>query len=68
MTMPAIRVRAVTKNYGALTALAGVDLEIESSFSACSALNGAGKTTLISALAGLVRQTVVQFDCITTSS
>ena len=29
MTMPAIRVRAVTKNYGALTALAGVDLEIE---------------------------------------
>ena len=29
MTMPAIRVRAVTKKYGALTALGGVDLEID---------------------------------------
>ncbi len=56
MTMPAIRVRAVTKNYGALTALAGVDLEIEQGeFFGLLGPNGAGKTTLISALAGLVR-------------
>ena len=56
MTMPAIRVRAVTKKYGALTALAGVDLEIEQGeFFGLLGPNGAGKTTLISALAGLVR-------------
>ena len=56
MTMPAIRVRAVTKRYGVLTALAGVDLEIEQGeFFGLLGPNGAGKTTLISALAGLVR-------------
>ncbi len=56
MTMPAIRVRAVTKRYGVLTALAGVDLEIgQGEFFGLLGPNGAGKTTLISALAGLVR-------------
>ena len=56
MTMPAIRVRAVTKKYGALTALGGVDLEIDQGeFFGLLGPNGAGKTTLISALAGLVR-------------
>ena len=56
MTMPAIRVRAITKKYGALTALGGVDLEIDQGeFFGLLGPNGAGKTTLISALAGLVR-------------
>ncbi len=56
MTMPAICVRAVTKKYGALTALGGVDLEIaQGEFFGLLGPNGAGKTTLISALAGLLR-------------
>jgi ABC-2 type transport system ATP-binding protein len=56
MTMPAIRVSAVTKQYGSLKALGGVDLEIaQGEFFGLLGPNGAGKTTLISALAGLVR-------------
>ena len=56
MTVPAIRVTGVTKQYGALKALAGVDLEIgQGEFFGLLGPNGAGKTTLISALAGLVR-------------
>ncbi|MDD3674429.1 ABC transporter ATP-binding protein [Thauera propionica] len=56
MTMPAIRVSAVTKQYGSLKALCGVDLEIaQGEFFGLLGPNGAGKTTLISALAGLVR-------------
>ena len=54
--IPAIRVSQVVKRYGALTALAGVDLEIrQGEFFGLLGPNGAGKTTLISALAGLVR-------------
>ena len=53
---PAIRVSQAVKRYGALTALAGVDLEIaQGEFFGLLGPNGAGKTTLISALAGLVR-------------
>lgn len=56
MTIPAIRVSAVTKQYGSLKALGGVDLEIaQGEFFGLLGPNGAGKTTLISALAGLVR-------------
>ena len=56
MTVPAIRVSAVTKQYGTLKALGGVDLEIgQGEFFGLLGPNGAGKTTLISALAGLVR-------------
>ncbi len=56
MTPPAIRVAAVTKRYGAVRALDGVDLEIgQGEFFGLLGPNGAGKTTLISALAGLVR-------------
>ncbi|CAL93429.1 ABC transporter ATP-binding protein [Azoarcus olearius] len=56
MTTPAIRISAVTKRYGALQALGGVDLEIgQGEFFGLLGPNGAGKTTLISALAGLVR-------------
>lgn len=56
MTTPAIRISAVTKQYGTLRALGGVDLEIEQGeFFGLLGPNGAGKTTLISSLAGLVR-------------
>lgn len=53
---PAISIRQVAKRYGALQALAGVDLEIsQGEFFGLLGPNGAGKTTLISSLAGLVR-------------
>ncbi len=53
---PALRVNRVAKRFGAVTALAGVDLEVaQGEFFGLLGPNGAGKTTLISALAGLVR-------------
>jgi ABC-2 type transport system ATP-binding protein len=56
MTMPAIRIQGVTKHYGALKALGGLDLEVgQGEFFGLLGPNGAGKTTLISALSGLVR-------------
>ena len=56
MSTAAIRIHAVTKNYGALKALGGVDLEIgQGEFFGLLGPNGAGKTTLISSLAGIVR-------------
>ena len=56
MSVPAIAVRAVSKRYGSLLALGGVDLEIaQGEFFGLLGPNGAGKTTLISALSGLVR-------------
>ncbi|HJV25357.1 MAG TPA: ABC transporter ATP-binding protein [Aromatoleum sp.] len=56
MTLPAIRIVSVTKHYGTLQALAGVDLEVaQGEFFGLLGPNGAGKTTLISALSGLVR-------------
>jgi ABC-2 type transport system ATP-binding protein len=56
MITPAIRIAALTKCYGSLRALAGIDLEIaRGEFFGLLGPNGAGKTTLISALAGLVR-------------
>jgi ABC-2 type transport system ATP-binding protein len=52
----AIEARNVEKRYGALTALAGVDLTVaEGEFFGLLGPNGAGKTTLISIVAGLVR-------------
>ena len=52
----AISVQQVAKRYGAVEALAGVDLEVaQGEFFGLLGPNGAGKTTLISALAGLVR-------------
>ncbi|MBS1210520.1 MAG: transporter ATP-binding protein [Proteobacteria bacterium] len=55
---PAIRVRGAVKRFGALQALAGVDLDIQpGEFFGLLGPNGAGKTTLISALAGLLRLT-----------
>jgi ABC-2 type transport system ATP-binding protein len=53
---PAILARQVVKHYGALTALDGIDLEVQpGEFFGLLGPNGAGKTTLISALAGLVK-------------
>lgn len=52
----AIRIEGVTKRFGSVQALAGIDLEIpQGEFFGLLGPNGAGKTTLISALAGLVR-------------
>ena len=53
---PAISIRQVTKRFGSVQALAGIDLSVErGEFFGLLGPNGAGKTTLISALAGLVR-------------
>ncbi len=52
----AVRIDQVAKRFGAIQALAGIDLEIgQGEFFGLLGPNGAGKTTLISALAGLVR-------------
>ena len=52
--IPAIEVKQVYKNYGPVSALVGIDLEIEQGeFFALLGPNGAGKTTLINVLAGL---------------
>src|SRR5215471_1543463 len=54
--MPAIRVRGLHKNYGAVTALAGVDLEIrEGEFFTLLGPSGSGKTTLLRLIAGFER-------------
>ncbi|MDR2032979.1 MAG: ABC transporter ATP-binding protein [Azoarcus sp.] len=56
MSAPAIRLSALNKRYGAVQALAGIDLEVgQGEFFGLLGPNGAGKTTLISALAGLIR-------------
>jgi ABC-2 type transport system ATP-binding protein len=58
MSVPALRVDAVTKSYGDFQALAGISLDVaQGEFFGLLGPNGAGKTTLISALAGLVRPT-----------
>ena len=52
----AIEIRDVHKRFGALHALAGIDLDIRrGEFFGLLGPNGAGKTTLISILAGLVQ-------------
>lgn len=52
----AIRIEGVTKRFGSVQALTGIDLEVApGEFFGLLGPNGAGKTTLISALAGLVR-------------
>ena len=51
---PAIEIRRVHKRFGALHALYGIDLEINTGeFFALLGPNGAGKTTLINIIAGL---------------
>ncbi len=53
-----IRVRALTKNYGSLRAVDGLDLEIaQGEFFAFLGPNAAGKTTTIKMLSGLLKPT-----------
>jgi len=55
---PVVTLRGVTKRFGALEALAGIDLDIfRGEIFALLGANGAGKTTLISIVAGLLRAT-----------
>ena len=55
---PVVEVRGLTKRYGGLVALAGVDLAIvPGEIFGLLGPNGAGKTTLISIVGGLVRAT-----------
>ncbi len=57
-TQPAIRTRALTKRYGALTALDSLDLELESGdVFGFIGPNGAGKSTTMKILAGLLAPT-----------
>ena len=54
MTGPLLRLSGVSKNYGAVAALRGVDFEVAAGEIACVlGDNGAGKSTLIKILAGL---------------
>jgi heme exporter protein A len=55
---PAVQARALTKSFGARTAVAGVEFTLDAG--ACLALfgpNGAGKTTLLRLVAGLLKPT-----------
>src|SRR3954454_1940300 len=53
---PALAVRGLSKRYGKVTALAGVDLEVaEGELVGLLGPNGAGKSTLVKIAAGLVR-------------
>ncbi len=55
MSIPAINISGIRKNFGALHALKGIDLRIEQGeFFALLGPNGAGKSTLINILAGLI--------------
>jgi ABC-2 type transport system ATP-binding protein len=55
---PAIRVRDLTKRYGAVTAVDGIDLDVaRGSITGLLGGNGAGKTTTIAMIMGLVLPT-----------
>ena len=55
-TEPAIRIAAVTKSYGDLSVLRGVDLDVaRGSIFALLGSNGAGKTTIVRILATLLK-------------
>ena len=55
--MTLIRTVGLTKRYGTVTALDGLDLELESGIIGLVGANGAGKSTLIKLLLGLVEPT-----------
>ena len=56
MTIPAIHIQNVHKNFGELRALNGIDLTInQGEFFGLLGPNGAGKSTLINILAGLLK-------------
>jgi ABC-2 type transport system ATP-binding protein len=53
---PAVRARAITKSFGEVVALAGVDLDVaEGQVHGLVGPNGAGKTTLLALLLGLTQ-------------
>lgn len=59
MTVPAIKIENIQKQFGSLQALAGIDLTVQQGeFFGLLGPNGAGKSTLINILAGLLRPTV----------
>lgn len=65
MSPPVLRLTGLGKSYGAVSALAGVDLEVEAGRITCVlGDNGAGKSTLIKIVAGLHQhdQGVVELD------
>ena len=56
--VPALRIRGLTKRFGAETVVDGVDLEVDAGgFTCLIGPSGCGKTTLLRMLAGLERQT-----------
>ncbi|KLU09852.1 ABC transporter ATP-binding protein [Kocuria sp. SM24M-10] len=56
MTAPALRLRGLSKHYGPVPAVQGVDLEVRAGeIYALLGLNGAGKTTLMRMVLGMVR-------------
>jgi ABC-2 type transport system ATP-binding protein len=58
VTEPVVQIRGLTKRYGALLALDGVDLEIRAGeIFGLLGPNGAGKTSLIQVVTGLARAT-----------
>lgn len=58
MTVPAIKIEHITKAFGSLEALKGLDLTVDQGeFFGLLGPNGAGKSTLINILAGLLRPT-----------
>lgn len=63
MSDPVLRAQALEKRFGAVVALRGVDLELESGGSlAILGPNGAGKTTLLKLLAGLAHPTAGRIE------
>ncbi len=56
MTIPAIQINHIHKQFGALNALNGIDLQIQQGeFFGLLGPNGAGKSTLINLMAGLLK-------------
>src|SRR5678816_1175204 len=56
MTVPALRLRGVSQNFGSFQALSSVDLEVGAGdIYGFLGLNGAGKTTAIRLILGLLR-------------
>lgn len=56
MTVPAIKIEHIQKQFGSLQALKGIDLTVQQGeFFGLLGPNGAGKSTLINILAGLLR-------------
>ncbi len=55
--MPVIETRGLTKRYGDVTALEGLDITVEEGITGLVGANGAGKSTLIKILLGLLTAT-----------